>query len=62
MAKETSKETARKQEEEREYAKYAQELLQAHFAEDRNEFLTGDSIHIIGSIKPSSEARNARNK
>ena len=31
---------------------YARLVLQAHFAEDRNEFLTEDAIRAVGSARP----------
>ena len=34
--------------EDTESRQYARQLLRAHFAEDRNEFLTGEDIRIIG--------------
>ncbi len=56
MAK--KKKAARKQEEAKsrenaEHTEYARQLLRAHFAEDRNEFLTGEAIRIIGGERPT---------
>ena len=42
--------TAREQREAE--SEYARSLLRAHFAEDRNEFLTADAIDAIGGAKP----------
>jgi hypothetical protein len=42
---------------------YARQLLRAHFAEDRNEFLNGEDIRVIGGEKPpATRATNPSNR
>lgn len=43
---------ARQEEKEAETREYARLVLRAHFAEDRNEFLTEDAIRRIGKREP----------
>ena len=47
--------TIAREQREAEFGEYARLLLQAHFAEDRNEFLTADAITTIGGKTPPSQ-------
>jgi hypothetical protein len=46
--------TIAREQEEAKTAEYARLVLRAHFAEDRNEFLSEGAIRIIGGQKPPS--------